>query len=116
LYFKFLAGILEIIRARSFQPEADPPLAEVGPQKFMFTVYVLRSERNNKRYIGYTTKSARGRLSEHNSGASKFTRQNRPFKLIYTEQYTDKTEAIKREKFLKSGQGRKFLDKIGPVA
>ncbi len=32
--------------------------------------------------------------------------------LIYTEAYQTKTEAIKREKFLKSGQGRKFLDKI----
>ncbi len=52
------------------------------------------------------------RLIEHNSGSNAFTRQNRPFVLIYTEEYSTKTEAIKREIFLKSGQGRKFLDKI----
>lgn len=78
----------------------------------IFTVYVLKSLRNNKRYVGYTSKSAERRLKEHNSGSNKFTKQNGPFKLVHNEQFIDKTDAIKREKFLKSGQGRKFLDNI----
>lgn len=78
----------------------------------MFTVYVLKSLRNSKRYVGYTGKSAEKRLMEHNSGASKFTRLNKPFVLIYNETYEEKTEAIKREKFLKTGKGREFLDKV----
>lgn len=78
----------------------------------MFTIYVLKSLKNRKRYVGYTSKTAEKRLVEHNSDSNIFTRQNKPFVLVYTEEYVTKTEAIKREKFLKSGQGRKFLDKI----
>ncbi len=76
----------------------------------MFTVYVLKSLRNSKRYVGYTGKSADQRLKEHNGGSNKFTSQNGPFELIYTEVYPTKTEAIRREKFLKSGIGRRWLD------
>lgn len=76
----------------------------------MFTVYVLRSLKNSKRYVGYTSKAAEIRLKEHNSGCNKFTSQNGPFILIFTENFITKTEAIKRERFLKSGQGRKYLD------
>ncbi len=78
----------------------------------MFSIYVLKSLRNNKRYVGYTSKDVGLRLREHNLGSNKFTSQNGPFVLIYTEKLLDKTSAIKREKFLKSGQGRKFLDNV----
>ncbi|MBU1164636.1 GIY-YIG nuclease family protein [Patescibacteria group bacterium] len=78
----------------------------------MFTVYVLISLKNHKRYIGYTSKDETERLKDHNFGSNKWTRSNKPFKIIYTEKFNNKTEAIKREKFLKSGQGRKYLDKI----
>ncbi|HAS80755.1 MAG: Excinuclease ABC C subunit domain protein [Candidatus Nomurabacteria bacterium GW2011_GWE1_32_28] len=78
----------------------------------MFNIYVLRSLKNGKRYVGFTSKSTKERLMEHNSGKNSFTRQNKPFMLIYSEEYKTKIEAMKREKFLKSGQGRKFLDNI----
>jgi putative endonuclease len=81
----------------------------------MYYIYVLRSLRNSKRYIGFTTKQPKERLEEHNFGGNKWTRGNKPFKLIYQESFANKTEAIKREKFLKSGQGRKYLDSIIPV-
>ena len=80
----------------------------------MFYVYVLKSLKNSKRYIGYTNKIPKERLIEHNSGSNKWTRVNKPFKLVYKEIFNDKTIAIKREKFLKSGQGRKFLDSFIP--
>jgi len=78
----------------------------------MFVVYILRSLKNSKRYIGYSGKTAEVRLLEHNSGTNKFTRLNKPFVLIYSELYKEKIEAIKREKFLKTGKGREFLDKL----
>ena len=78
----------------------------------MFYVYVLKSERNNKRYIGYTSKTPEERLRGHNKGDNVWTGQNRPFRLLYSEKFEVKTEAIKREKFLKSGQGRVFVDDI----
>jgi putative endonuclease len=76
----------------------------------MFYIYVLRSEKNQKRYIGSTSKLPEQRSQEHNSGTNNFTRQNKPWKLIYQESFTTKSEALKRENFLKSGQGRKWLD------
>ncbi|MDP1884459.1 MAG: GIY-YIG nuclease family protein [Candidatus Moranbacteria bacterium] len=72
----------------------------------MFTVYILRSLKNSKRYIGYTSKEALARLHDHNTGSNKWTRENGPFVIIHTEEYDSKIEAMKREKFLKSGQGR----------
>lgn len=78
----------------------------------MFIVYTLKSLKNGKRYVGYTAKSEFKRLHEHNSGCNKWTKVNRPFNIVYTEKYENKNEAIKREKFLKSDQGRKFLDQL----
>src|SRR6185436_1785836 len=72
----------------------------------MFFVYVLKSLRNGKKYIGYTSKDPKYRLIEHNNGSNKYTNQNKPFELLYQETLADKTSAIKREKLLKSGQGR----------
>jgi len=78
-------------------------------------VYVLRSKRNKKRYIGYTAKAPEERLHDHNTGSSAWTRQNGPFELIYSESFSDKKSALKREKFLKTGAGRKFLGRITPL-
>jgi len=78
----------------------------------MFYVYVLKSEKNGKRYVGYTSQLPESRLKEHDHGSNDYTRRNKPFILIYSEKIENKTDAIKREKFLKSGQGRKFLDSI----
>ena len=83
----------------------------------MAIVYVLKSRRNGKRYVGCTSKRVEVRLKEHNSGSNQWTRQNGPFDLVYYEEFVCLKEARQRERFLKSGQGRKFLDKItSPVA
>ena len=76
----------------------------------MFYVYVLRSLRNKKRYVGFTSKDPQVRLREHNSGGNNWTRQNAPHELVHQESFQDEQEARRREKFLKSGQGRKRLD------
>jgi putative endonuclease len=76
----------------------------------MFAVYILRSLKNKKRYIGYTSREILTRLKEHNNGHNKWTKANKPFIIIHTEDFPNKTSAIKRERFLKSGQGRKWLD------
>ena len=79
-----------------------------------YTVYVLKSMKNSKRYVGYTNKTAEDRLKDHLSGSNKWTRQNGPFKIILTELYDEKSKAIRRERFLKSGHGREWLDKNMP--
>ena len=78
----------------------------------MSYVYVLKSLRNGKRYIGSTDLLPEERLKKHNYGSNKFTKRNGPFELVYQESYDNKTEAKKRENFLKSGVGRKYLNEI----
>lgn len=77
----------------------------------MVYVYVIESEKKNFRYIGITNNIKR-RLVEHGCGKNKSTSFYKPFVLVLSEKYQDYKEAREREKFLKSGQGRKFLDSI----
>jgi len=79
----------------------------------MCFVYVLRSKKNNKRYIGSTSKDVQIRLNEHNTGSCQWTRYNGPFELVYADQCFDTREVREIEKFLKSGQGRQCLDELG---
>ena len=72
----------------------------------------IKSLKSGKRYIGSTGKSAVERLAEHNAGSNKYTKGNRPYVLLYSEDYEDKEFAEKREKFLKSGTGRRVLDRL----
>jgi len=78
----------------------------------VFYVYVLRSLRNSKRYVGYTGKGPSEKLKEHNSGATQWTRQNGPFVMLYQEEFDDARTARKREQFLKTGKGRQWLDEV----
>ena len=76
-----------------------------------YYVYVLWSEILQKRYIG-STGNLNLRIAQHNRGCSRFTKSGIPWQLVYKEEYTTKTEARKRENFLKSGAGRNFLDQL----
>lgn len=74
----------------------------------MFYVYILRSESDSGFYIGFSTDLKR-RLSEHRRGASFATKSRGPWKLIYYEAYLNQEDALGRERYLKSGSGRRFL-------
>jgi len=78
----------------------------------VFYVYVLQSLKNKKRYIGYTGKAPVEKLKEHNGGATQWTRQNRPFVALYHEAFGNSKSARERERFLKSGKGRQWLDEL----
>lgn len=73
----------------------------------MYIVYVLRSHRG-LRYIGHTSNLDR-RLEEHNSGMCKTTKVDTGWTVVYQETHESRGEAMKREKWLKSGAGRGFL-------
>ena len=72
-------------------------------------VYVLRSEKDGKLYVG-STSNIEKRLSTHNTGKVRSTKSRKPLSLIYQENYESITVARKRELFLKTGQGRKELN------
>jgi putative endonuclease len=60
-------------------------------------------------YVGRTS-NLTGRLSAHNHASNKgYTKRYQPWVLIYWEEYDSINEAIKREKYFKTGVGRDFL-------
>ena len=78
----------------------------------MYYTYILQSEKNGSYYIGFT-RQLQKRIRQHNSGKSKYTSKHTPYKLVYYEQFKTKEEAILREKFFKTKEGRYyFLNKI----
>ena len=81
----------------------------IGDSRIYF-VYVLESERDGKRYIGFTNDVHR-RLTEHNLGRSFATSFRLPMKLIYLEGCTNEEDARRREGYLKTTRGRRFLAK-----
>ena len=81
----------------------------------MYYVYAIKSLNKNYLYVGITNNLER-RISQHNLGREKTTKPYSPFKVIYTEQYENRTLARKKEKFLKSGCGKEFLKSIARVA
>ncbi|MDZ7798506.1 MAG: GIY-YIG nuclease family protein [Patescibacteria group bacterium] len=58
------------------------------------------------------TVNLNNRIKKHNQGKCPYTKGRKPWKLIYHEIFKTRSEAMKREKFLKSGQGRKYLNSI----
>ena len=73
-----------------------------------YFVYVLISEQDNSWYIGYTS-NLNERLKQHNSGKTITTSKKMPWIILYYEVSFNKEDAIAREKYLKSGMGRRFL-------
>lgn len=72
-------------------------------------VYVLYSKKDYGLYTGYTTNLQR-RVLEHNQGKSFATKNRRPLKLVYYEACLSWKDARAREKYLKSGMGKRFLN------
>jgi putative endonuclease len=75
----------------------------------MFLVYALFSEKYQKIYIGYTSDIEQRLLSHNELGTKGYTLRYRPWRLIYTESFLLKSDAMKREKQLKSAKGREFI-------
>jgi putative endonuclease len=75
----------------------------------MYTVYVLYSSLYDKIYIGFTS-NVEARLLSHNVLAKKgWTIKYRPWELVYKEEYNTKSEALSRERELKTSKCRKWI-------
>jgi len=72
----------------------------------MYYLYFIQSLRNNKVYVGYTAKNPEVRLKEHNSGSNQWSRNNKPFKLVFYEKYLCLRDVKNREMFYKTGFGK----------
>jgi putative endonuclease len=76
--------------------------------KNMFYTYVLRSKRDGRFYTGYTS-NLENRIQEHNRGQIESTKMRKPFELIYFEACSDEKDAIRREKYLKTSWGKRYI-------
>jgi len=76
-----------------------------------FFTYILQSERDQSFYVGFTS-DLQQRLEQHNSGLSAYTSSKIPWKLVYFEEFETKTEALKRERFLKRMKNSTFYQRL----
>ncbi|RYG00718.1 MAG: GIY-YIG nuclease family protein [Chitinophagaceae bacterium] len=80
----------------------------------MYHVYVIKSIKHDYYYKGHCSDLDK-RILEHNSGKTQSNKPYLPFRLVYSESFAHKHEAIAREKFFKTAAGRRFLrNKLQP--
>jgi len=77
----------------------------------VFYLYILQSESTGRYYIGQT-QDVSERLAYHNANYSKFLKNRGPWRLAYTEQYRTRSEAVRRERQLKSWKDRHMIEKL----
>ncbi|MFW6106863.1 MAG: GIY-YIG nuclease family protein [bacterium] len=81
----------------------------------MVHVYILRSLRTGKLYVGHTKDLSR-RLAEHNTGqGGRYSRHNGPWELVHSEVHPNRSEAMRREKYLKSVAGSREKRRLAAV-
>ena len=71
-------------------------------------VYVLQSQKDGMFYVGYT-KDILKRLDQHNSGQVQSTKERMPMKLVYWEGCINQQDATRREKYLKTAWGKRYI-------
>jgi putative endonuclease len=76
-------------------------------QKYRY-VYVLRSLKDNQFYVGFS-KDVQARWEAHNRGAISSTKKRAPFELVYWEGCLSQADATRREKYLKSAWGKRYI-------
>lgn len=74
----------------------------------IYYLYILRSSKDGMLYTGFTNDLKR-RIIEHNTGKSTSTKYRLPLKLIYFEGCFNKKDAMKREKYLKTSYGKRYI-------
>ncbi|MBI2428573.1 MAG: GIY-YIG nuclease family protein [Ignavibacteriales bacterium] len=71
----------------------------------MFWMYILYSLTYHQTYVGHTN-DLQHRLYRHNRGEVQSTKRYRQWEMVHTEEFTTRSEAMKRERYFKSGIGR----------
>jgi putative endonuclease len=77
----------------------------------MHYVYIIRSVKDGKYYIGETSDII-SRLNYHNSGKQRSTKSRIPFEIVLSEEYMTREEALRREKQIKSWKGGEAFKRL----
>ena len=78
----------------------------------MYYTYIVKSLSRNTLYVGNSENPEKRLESEHNKGRVKYTKGRAPWVLVYKEKFYTRTEAVRQERFLKTGRGREYLKKF----
>ena len=89
--------------------EGSNPSVSAMSEKFF--VYILQSLKDFSFYVGECDDLDK-RMSKHFDGMSKYSATKRPWRLVYFEKYSTRSEAIKREKEIKRKKSRKFIEDL----
>ncbi|MDA0987175.1 MAG: GIY-YIG nuclease family protein [Bacteroidetes bacterium] len=76
-----------------------------------YFVYIIQSEKDKSFYIG-STKNINLRIERHNQGWSRYTKTKTPWKIVYSEEFENKSEAIKREINIKKMKSRVYIENL----
>ena len=74
-------------------------------------VYILRSLKDGSYYVG-STQDVDSRVRHHNQVGTQYTKQKRPWELVYTEEHPDRSAAMQREYAIKKHGGRQFIESL----
>ena len=77
----------------------------------MHFTYIIQSLKDHSFYIGYTS-NLQQRLDKHNKANKGYTASKKPWRIVYFESFESKTEALKREKFIKAQKSRAFIEML----
>jgi putative endonuclease len=77
----------------------------------MFHVYVLKSQKCGRRYVGFC-ENLETRIRRHDLGRSNGTHHGVAWILVHSENCSNRAEPTKKEKYYKSGRGRDELDQL----
>ena len=75
----------------------------------MHFIYILQSEKDKSYYVGEAP-NIEDRLIFHNKGLQRYTRARMPWKIVYSEKYENRKEALKREKEIKRKKSKKYIE------
>jgi putative endonuclease len=77
----------------------------------MFYVYILRSQKTGRRYVG-SCEDLDDRVRRHNAGEGPATKHGVPWILVHSERFETRLEAMRRERYYKTGRGRDELERL----
>jgi putative endonuclease len=77
----------------------------------LYYVYILQSELDGTFYEG-STRDLDMRLTRHNQGGSRYTKSKKPWRVIYSEELTDKSKALVQERQIKSRKSREYIETL----
>ena len=76
-----------------------------------YFVYIIESFKDGSYYVG-STQDLSERIERHNQGRSKYTKDKRPWNLIYHEEHPDRSSAIHREKEIKARKSKEYIERL----